>query len=906
MPSRRRGPASWLAAGLTVASLAPQQMLLLPAVAARSLDDAPCFETCQTTLRLVRFTDPGGNDTSHPSLRPCLSRLAASSLFLCASEHCSVAERAAGLAAVNATCRDRAQAWLPPVSIIANYTDDDIARLHRLESVDDVAAGPEFSEPVLPSDTMYQLVHDTLAAWAAVSRKHLDYSIGLFIFWAAVFAIGLFYRAMARWSISSSVKRGSAWIPLDDSEDEEFGSSFKSSPSPSSRSSLPHLWLKRYITVPATFGYRSSQSFGWYTVPPRVQSLTLTAFLIMNVVFCCHGYWVFPGNMYWPDTRTQWLRYIADRTGILSFANFPLIWVFGIRNNLLLWLTGWDFGTYNNFHRWVARISTVQAIVHSVAYTIQVFDSIGWDGFVAYFDQFFWWTGEIATVLMSLLLGLSMFWFRRNTYEVFLVVHIVFSIVILYTMWGHVTIFQGRYDPPIWVCCVIWATDRVLRITRTVSFNLRFWSPAVAEATYDPAANMVRLRVPASQACYRPKPGTFYYLHVLNAGGRFWESHPFTMAKLDVAPAGSHDDDDHNNNNNDSTDRLGTSVMSDEEDRLLPSRNSKSTLQRPRESATMTFLIRPYDGFTRRLRNAAAATSSPLGPVPASLRVLVEGPYGHTQPFDKFDNLIFIVGGSGIVVPLAYLSSLLQSSTTTLTTTSSAPRRPSTASSSRSQQLHTEQQQQRHRRASTASSSSQRLSRHANSTTRAVRIIWAVREAALADSVLRDDFAATGPDGGRQLFLEDERLSVHVYVTKAQTHGDGDIFVGEQHARSAAVVEPAQSSSSSSSISSDDEAGVQGTTTTTTTKTYPENVRFLHGRPLVAAEIDDFAGEHPSGSLAVIACGPGRMADDARRTVVEMQGAGSGSGGNGSGAKGQVAKRRRRRRVDYFEESFNW
>lgn len=77
----------------------------------------------------------------------------------------------------------------------------------------------------------------------------------------------------------------------------------------------------------------------------------------------------------WPDTRTQWLRYIADRTGILSFANFPLIWVFGIRNNLLLWLTGWDFGTYNNFHRWVARISTVQAIVHSVAYTIQVFDS---------------------------------------------------------------------------------------------------------------------------------------------------------------------------------------------------------------------------------------------------------------------------------------------------------------------------------------------------------------------------------------------------------------------------------------------------------------------------------------------------------------------------------------------------
>lgn len=46
-----------------------------------------------------------------------------------------------------------------------------------------------------------------------------------------------------------------------------------------------------------------------------------------------------------------------------------------MRNNLLMWLTGWDFGTYNNFHRWVARVATVQAIVHSVAYTVQVFDS---------------------------------------------------------------------------------------------------------------------------------------------------------------------------------------------------------------------------------------------------------------------------------------------------------------------------------------------------------------------------------------------------------------------------------------------------------------------------------------------------------------------------------------------------
>lgn len=44
-----------------------------------------------------------------------------------------------------------------------------------------------------------------------------------------------------------------------------------------------------------------------------------------------------------------------------------------MRNNLLLWMTGWDFATYNNFHRWVARVSTVQAVIHSLGYTILVY-----------------------------------------------------------------------------------------------------------------------------------------------------------------------------------------------------------------------------------------------------------------------------------------------------------------------------------------------------------------------------------------------------------------------------------------------------------------------------------------------------------------------------------------------------
>lgn len=74
----------------------------------------------------------------------------------------------------------------------------------------------------------------------------------------------------------------------------------------------------------------------------------------------------------YPNVVDQLLRYVSDRTGIIAYANFPLIWLFGMRNDLLLWITGWDFGTYNNFHRWVARVATVQAVIHSVGYTILV------------------------------------------------------------------------------------------------------------------------------------------------------------------------------------------------------------------------------------------------------------------------------------------------------------------------------------------------------------------------------------------------------------------------------------------------------------------------------------------------------------------------------------------------------
>lgn len=81
----------------------------------------------------------------------------------------------------------------------------------------------------------------------------------------------------------------------------------------------------------------------------------------IHILICCFS---------WPQPYRQLLRYIADRTGILSFANLPLLWLFAGRNNIFLWATGWSFARFNIFHRHVAWIATIQAVIHTVAYCV--------------------------------------------------------------------------------------------------------------------------------------------------------------------------------------------------------------------------------------------------------------------------------------------------------------------------------------------------------------------------------------------------------------------------------------------------------------------------------------------------------------------------------------------------------
>lgn len=581
----------------------------------------------------------------------------------------------------------------------------------------------------------------------------------MYYFWIIVIAFGTSTRLV---SLIRNLEHQKQYQPLPGEEQRHTNLNTCST------LSLPRAWIKRFVTIPATFSNRCSQPYGWCTIPPRIQSLTIFNFVILNVLACTCSYTLTDGNIYWPEKSAQLLRYVSDRTGIISLANFPLVWLFGMRNDALMWMTGWGFGTYNAFHRWVARVATLQAVIHSLGYTLMVLESGGWSHFLRYWSKHYFWNGELATVAMCALLGFSLYGIRRAHYEIFLVTHIVLSIVALWTMYYHVEIFKsGEWNIFIWPCLAIWILDRIMRTSRIIAFNRHFWNTK-ATVSYDSASHLVRMDVEESKNWLKPQPGTYYYIHVLNDIHYAHQNHPFTLAYTSSGTASSTSTPLSPIFSRPSPQRTNSNESSESDALLSPATKSASS--------KLVFLIRPYDGFTARLKSHCLLH-------PKKLRVLVEGPYGHSEPFYLYPDILFIVGGTGIAVPLSHLTRLL-------------------SSTSRVQH---------------------------------VKIVWAVREHAFLASVLRD-FAG---------LLADERIDMEVHITQEK----------------------------------EVEAEVLGEDL--------KSVRIVTRRPNVAAVVQDAAQTAGQGKLAVVACGPAGMADQARKASVDALGMGY-------------------RGIEYFEESFKW
>lgn len=393
---------------------------------------------------------------------------------------------------------------------------------------------------------------------------------------------------------------------------------------------LPALFNKHHVHRPKHLGLELS-------IPTRLESLFLCIFFVLNIVLVFVNFDLFEGNYYWPKNIDQFNRYVADRTAILSIAQFPFLFAFAGRNTIFIWLTGWSFETFSVFHKWVARVSVTHAFVHTIVYTVIFYREGGLSYMMtSYKDVYLQW-GAVAMVAGFVLVSGAVYGIRKRWYEIFLVSHIIFAVLWLVGTFYHVKLLkEPRYIPWFWTAIAFWAFDRAIRLLRLATINHNVYSRSGEEmlSTITMLGDDVfKLQRPITRN-WRSSPGQYVFLYFPQFG--FWQSHPFTI--LDVAGTMSR-------------------VMKTSDKSLAAVQTYEMELEHSCENK-LSFIFRAHDGITRKILRAVTENGGTL-----KTRVLIEGPYGSTHDLDKFDKVVLLAGGMGITACLPFLMKIMQRDT---------------------------------------------------------------------------------------------------------------------------------------------------------------------------------------------------------------------------------------------------
>ncbi|KAL7906087.1 ferric reductase like transmembrane component domain-containing protein [Trichoderma velutinum] len=574
----------------------------------------------------------------------CQNPLKVASIYAISKTYCSSTDLESGYEHLNWACLMYAGAGvIPEVDLAANLTDEAISRFPILDQKDAIIP-KNLTTPVLITRDWFNLGFRTEDSWDYELRTHPKYGWAMYGFWGGILLIGTLRRLIAH-IIESR-------LPPLSTNPEDIGTADSRRKSTAGTNSLSYMYsrIRKHLTTPSGLPPYHRQLLFGCTIPTRIESLVIISCWILNLVLCFVNYRGFKGNLYWSALSPQLWRYIADRTGIIAYANLPLMWMFSGRNNIFIWLTGWPFSTFNLFHRHIARITTLQAIFHSIGYTAFYFTSEEAETYREQWHDPWFYLGVVATIVMSFLVFFSFSWFRRRLYDSLLLLHITLSIVLVVALFYHTSHMDGEYNPYLWPLVAIWSFDRFLRVVRVVYCNLhvqlrkKTLHRSVAAISYDQEADFIRIQI---NTHVKPAPGKHYFLY---QPFRFtgWENHPFTLAHWSQSTAETAQSQQRYNITDPPSNTTVGSIVTPS-DAVLPHTMIENEY-------LLSFWIRPRDGWTRHLRDLCLK-SQPLSRLPSitTETILLEGPYGISKPLWAFDEVLLIAGGSGISAMVPYI-----------------------------------------------------------------------------------------------------------------------------------------------------------------------------------------------------------------------------------------------------------
>ncbi|KAH3678400.1 hypothetical protein WICMUC_001417 [Wickerhamomyces mucosus] len=290
-------------------------------------------------------------------------------------------------------------------------------------------------------------------------------------------------------------------------------------------------WYRSSVSVPALFNGKHTEAPTYLKVfstlvPTRVESIVVFLFICLNILLMSVKLEFVPEMLDEPLV-IQKFEFLADRTGILSFGLVPLLIIFAGRNNLLVYITGIPYSSFIFYHKWVARLMWIHALIHSVC----------WTGYGVYYHYLtvyeldgYWRWGIVATVAGGIIMLQAFHVFRNMAYETFLVLHIILVIVFILGCWYHC--YELGYLEWLYTSFAVWGADRLLRLYKM----FRFGFPK-AEIQYV-GLDTLKITVKHSSS-FTPFPSAFGYVYFITAS-KFWQSHPFTIIRSSTADNESH------------------------------------------------------------------------------------------------------------------------------------------------------------------------------------------------------------------------------------------------------------------------------------------------------------------------------------------------------------------------------
>ncbi|RDW72580.1 ferric reductase family protein [Aspergillus mulundensis] len=309
------------------------------------------------------------------------------------------------------------------------------------------------------------------------------------------------------------------------------------------------------------------------------------------------------------DTENQWAwEDVGYRTGFVTIAQLPLLFLLSGRRNIIGILSGTDYARLNWYHRWIARTFWLCATLHMGFW----FRSWGRYNYITYQlkNEYYAKRGFAAWCILTFIVVSSARPLRRLGYEFFVLQHLVMFVGFIVAVWMHV---KEEDKVWVWISVGLLIFDRVLRYV---------WGAYVNLGVFHPASRALWKH----QASFTSLPGDVTRVTIRDPGLRWAQGQHMFLTCHAIVPLQSH----------------------------------PFTISSIPEDKQIEFLIRSQKGGTRRFYKYAENNTVLGTDTGKSCTVLLEGPYGVLRPLYQFDTVVLIAGGMGATFTMPLLRDLVR------------------------------------------------------------------------------------------------------------------------------------------------------------------------------------------------------------------------------------------------------